>query len=110
MFVPVFAVILGQIIGMRSTISMTPNILRVHIKDLGTIYASGKRENETSNLLDHLKNFYRIISQLVSIDVKIEEENMLLILTSLLPSYEHLVMTMLNEKDTLDTEDVKETL
>ena len=49
---------------------------------------------EGSNLAQHVNNFNQIITYLVRVDMKIEDENKVIILLySLLPSYEHLVTT-----------------
>ena len=55
--------------------------------------------------------FNQIISDLLRIDVKFnEEDKALMLLTSLLTSYEHLVTTLLWGKETLETEEVTVTL
>lgn len=66
---------------------------------------------EGVDLLEHLNLFIKLISLLVSMNVKVEEEDkMLLILASHPQSYEHLVTTLLYARDTFETEDVMETL
>ena len=63
------------------------------------------------DLLVHLNVFNRLISQLRSMDVKVEEEDQALLLLSSLPrSYDYLVTTILYGKDTLKMEEVKTTL
>ena len=55
--------------------------------------------------------FNKIITSLFSLDVKLEDEDKaLLLLTSLPPSYEHLVTTIIYEKETLDMQEVTGTL
>lgn len=52
-----------------------------------------------SRLTKHLNEFNRIMTQLLSIEVKIEaEEKALLMLPSLPPSYENLVTTLIYDK------------
>lgn len=54
-----------------------------------------------SRLLEHLNEFNRIVTQLLSLEIKLEEEDeALLFLSSLLPSYKHLIMTLMYGKDT----------
>jgi len=53
-------------------------------------------------VLEHLNFFNKVISELLTVDVKIDEENKALILISYLPeSYDHIVTTMLYSKETL---------
>ncbi|PKA49510.1 Retrovirus-related Pol polyprotein from transposon TNT 1-94 [Apostasia shenzhenica] len=67
--------------------------------------------SEGANLLEHMNVFSKMISQLRSINVKLEEENEALLLLSSLPkSYDHLVTTILYGKDTLKVEEVNATL
>ncbi|PKA58053.1 Retrovirus-related Pol polyprotein from transposon TNT 1-94 [Apostasia shenzhenica] len=69
------------------------------------------RMSEEADLLEHMNIFSKIISQFHSIDVKLEEEDKTLLLLSLLPkSYDHLVTTILYDKDTLKVEKVNATL
>ncbi|PKA62818.1 Retrovirus-related Pol polyprotein from transposon TNT 1-94 [Apostasia shenzhenica] len=69
------------------------------------------RMSEGVNLLKHMNVFCKMISQLRSIDVKLEDEDEALLLLSSLPkSYDHLVTTILYDKDTLKVEKVNATL
>ena len=48
--------------------------------------------NERTTMLDHLIFFSKVINELLTIDVKIDEEDKVLILLNLLPqSYNHIV-------------------
>lgn len=63
------------------------------------------------DIFEHLDEFNKIICQLTSIGSKLEEENKtLILLSSLLLSYEHLVTTMVYENDSIDLEDVTTSL
>ncbi|KAK2993849.1 hypothetical protein RJ640_027326, partial [Escallonia rubra] len=65
------------------------------------------RMNDGSNLGDHISEFNRLVSQLSSIDVKLEEEDQVILLLSSLPkSYETLKTTLLIGKETLLVDDV----
>uniref|UniRef100_A0A1D1Z793 Retrovirus-related Pol polyprotein from transposon TNT 1-94 n=1 Tax=Anthurium amnicola TaxID=1678845 RepID=A0A1D1Z793_9ARAE len=67
--------------------------------------------SDGTDLLEHMNFFNKLISQLRSVDVKVEEEDQALILLSSLPkSFDHLVTTILYGKDTLKMEEVKYTL
>ena len=71
----------------------------------------GLRMNEGIAVLEHLNFFNKIISELLAVDVKIDEEGKTLILLSSLPeSYDHIVTTMLYGKETLILEEVTSTL
>jgi len=71
----------------------------------------GLRMNEGSAVLEHLNFFNKVISELLAVDVKIDEEGKTLILLSSLPeSYDHIVTTMLYGKETLNLEEVTSTL
>jgi len=71
----------------------------------------GLRMNEETVVLEHLNFFNKVISELLAVDVKIDEEDKVLILLSSLPeSYNHIVTTMLYGKETLILEDVMSTL
>jgi hypothetical protein len=53
-------------------------------------------------LLEHLNKFNMLKTQLLNFGVKIKEEDkVILLLASLPPLYDHLVTTLLYEKDTL---------
>jgi len=57
---------------------------------------------EGTAVLEHLNFFNKVISELLAIDVKIDEEKKVLILLSSLPqAYDHIVTTMLYGKKTL---------
>ena len=59
----------------------------------------------------HINVFNHIISDLNRVDVKFEEENMVLILVnSLLESYDNLVTTLLWGKETLELEEITSAL
>ncbi|KAK8937136.1 hypothetical protein KSP39_PZI011924 [Platanthera zijinensis] len=65
------------------------------------------RMSDGAQLLDHLNVFNKLVSQLRSMDVKVEEEDQALLLLSSLPrSFDHLVTTILYGKDTLKMEEV----
>ena len=62
-------------------------------------------------MLEYLNLFNKVISELLDVDVKINEEDKMLILLSLLPqSYDYTVTTMLYDKETLILEEVTLTL
>ena len=62
-------------------------------------------------VLEHLNLFNKVISELLTVDVKIDEEDKAFILLSSLPeSYDHIVTTMLYGKETLILEEVALTL
>ena len=66
---------------------------------------------DTKGLRKHLDEFYKIMLNLNSISVKIEDEDQAIILLSSLPkSYEHFVDTMLYGKQTLTMTKVKAAL
>jgi len=61
--------------------------------------------------LEHLNFFKKVINELLTVDVKINEEDKALTLLSLLPeSYDHIVTIMLYSKKTLILEEVTLTL
>ena len=67
--------------------------------------------NEETTVLDHLNFFNKIIIELLTIDVKINEEDKALILLSSLPElYDDIVTTMFYGKKTLILEEVTVTL
>ena len=71
----------------------------------------GGHRKEGIAVLEHLNFFNKIISELLTVDVKIDEEDKaLILLSSLLESYDHIVITMLYGKETLILEEVTSTL
>jgi len=57
---------------------------------------------EKTSVLEHLKFYNKIISGLLSVDMKIDEEDKTLILLSSLPEpFDHIVTTILYGKETL---------
>ena len=66
---------------------------------------------EGTAVLEHLNFFNRIIGKLLAVDVKVDEEDKtLILLSSLLNSYDHTVTNMLFGKDVLITKEVTTTL
>src|SRR4051812_32967412 len=66
------------------------------------------RMAEGTLILQHLNDFNKIVSDLLALEVKMEEEDKaLILLSSLPPSYDHLVTTILYGKETLELEDVR---
>ena len=71
----------------------------------------GLKMSEGADLRQHINIFKQIISDLLRIDVKFEDEDKtMMLLTSLLASYEYLVTTLLYEKETLEVEKVSNVL
>ena len=67
--------------------------------------------NEETVVLEHLNFFNKIINELLSVDVKIDEEDkVLIVLSSLSQSYNHIVTIMLYGKKTLILKEVTSTL
>ena len=67
--------------------------------------------NEGTVVLEHLNFFNKVINELLAVDVKIDEENKaLILLSSLLESYDQIVTTMLYSKKTLILKEVTSTL
>ena len=67
----------------------------------------GLKMQEGTDLAQHINFFNHIISDLLRIEVKIEEENKaMILLCSLPPSYEHLVTTLTWGKDTISVEEI----
>ncbi|KAK3030465.1 hypothetical protein RJ639_039150 [Escallonia herrerae] len=63
---------------------------------------------EGTSITDHVDEYNKVILDLQSIDIKIEdEEKTLLLLCSLPPSYEHLGITLLYGNDIISTEEVE---
>ena len=60
-----------------------------------------------ADLAQHVHTFNKIISDLLQINIKFDDENKAMILLSSLPaSYEHLVTTLLWGKETLEFEEI----
>ena len=60
-----------------------------------------------ADLAQHVHTFNKIISDLLRIDIKFNEENKAMMLLSSLPaSYEHLVMTLFWGKETMEFEEI----
>ncbi|GJU99293.1 zinc finger, CCHC-type containing protein [Tanacetum coccineum] len=75
-------------------------------KKLYTYYMS-----PSTKLGDHIDEFNKLILDLENIDIEIEDEDQtLMLLTSLLPSYENFVETLLYGRESLTMEDVLATL
>jgi len=69
------------------------------------------RMKEGTAVLEHLDFSKKIISKLLVVDVKIDEEDKALILLSSLPeTYDHIVTTMLYNKETFILKEVMTTL
>jgi len=69
------------------------------------------RMKEGTPILQHLNIFNRILSDLLALEIKLEEEDKDLLLLSSLPlSYDHLATTIMYNKETLELEDVKQML
>lgn len=79
--------------------------LHVQVADKQAVFLKKRlyslKMKKGSQLLEHLNEFNKIIMQLLSLEIKMEEEDeALLFLSSLLPLYEHLIMTLMYGKDT----------
>ena len=62
---------------------------------------------EECDLMEHMNTFNRMISDLLRLDVKFDDEDRsLLLLNSLSDSYEHFVTILLYGKETLNFEEV----
>lgn len=69
------------------------------------------RMKEGTSLQDHLDEFNQIVMDIKNIGIKLEEEDQaLLLICSLPPSYENLSNSMLYGRDTIKLEDVKAAL
>src|SRR5436190_6822526 len=66
------------------------------------------RMKKGTPILQHLNLFNKIVSDLLALEVKLEEEDKALLLLGSLPSsYDHLVTTIMYGKETLELEDVR---
>ena len=64
-----------------------------------------------ADLAQHVHTFNKIISDLLRIDIKFNDENKAMMLLSSLPaSYEHLVMTLFWGKETMEFEEISRAL
>ena len=71
----------------------------------------GLRMNEGTAVLEHLNFFKKVISELLTVDAKIDEKSKaLILLSSLSQSYDHIVTTMFYSKKILILEEVTLTL
>ena len=71
----------------------------------------GLQMKEGTTVLEHMNFFNKVINELLTVDVKIDEEDkVLILLSSLLESYNHIVTNMLYDKETLILEEVTSTL
>ena len=71
----------------------------------------GLRMNEGTTVLEHLNFFNKVISELLAVDVMIDEEDKtLILLSSLSEIYDHIVTTILYGKKTLILEEIMSTL
>jgi len=69
------------------------------------------RIKEDTPIFEHMNIFNKIVSDLLCLEVKLEEEGKTLILLAFLtPSYDHLVTIIMYGIETLKTEEVKATL
>ena len=69
------------------------------------------RMNECTPILQHLKAFNKILSDLLALEVKLEEEDKALLLLSFLPSsYDYLATTIMYGNEILELEDVRQIL
>jgi hypothetical protein len=67
----------------------------------------GLKMTEGADLRQHINTFKQIISDMLRIDIKFEDEDKaMMLLTSLPASYEHLVTTLLYGKEILELEEV----
>ncbi|GJV23248.1 zinc finger, CCHC-type containing protein [Tanacetum coccineum] len=79
---------------------------KLYLKKLYTFYMPVGRK-----ISEHIKEFNKIVLDLANIEVKFEDEDLvLLLLTSLPASYEHFVDTLLYGREALTLEDVMATL
>jgi hypothetical protein len=67
----------------------------------------GLKMTEGADLRQYINTFKQIINDMLRIEIKFEDEDkVMMLLTSLPASYEHLVMTLLYGKETLELEEV----
>ena len=67
--------------------------------------------HEGTSMLEYINFFNKVINELLTIDVKIDEEDKaLILLSSLSQSYDHIITIMLNGKETFILEEVTSTL
>ena len=67
----------------------------------------GLKMQEGLDLVEHVNAFNQLVTDLARLDVKIDDEDKaLLLLVSLPPSYEHLVITLTHGKTTVNNEEV----
>jgi len=67
------------------------------------------RMKEGTSIL-HLNIFNRILSDLLALEIKLEEDKALLLLSSLPSSYDHLATTIMYGKENLELEDARQML
>ena len=73
----------------------------IHVKVIDKSIVFEERIVPTMHVRDHLNVFNRLTIQFLSVETNIEEEDqVLLLLTSLPPSYDTLVTTLLVDKET----------
>ena len=66
---------------------------------------------EGTSVLEHLNFFNKVISELLAVDVNIDEKDKALILLSSLPeSYDHIITTILYGKKTIILKEITSTL
>ena len=66
---------------------------------------------ERTLILQHLNAFNRILSDMLALEVKLEDGNKaLLLLSSLLSSYDHLAITIMYGEETLELKNVRQML
>ncbi|GJV05615.1 hypothetical protein Tco_1343271 [Tanacetum coccineum] len=89
------------------TLYLTKSLAKkLYLKKLYTFYMPAGR-----NISEHIDKFNKIVLDLANIEVKLEDEDLdLLLLTSLPASYEHFVDTLLYGREALTLEDVVATL
>jgi len=68
------------------------------------------RMKEGMPILKYLNTFKRILSDLLALKVKLEEDKALLLLSSLPSSYDHLATTIMYGKEILELENVRQML